>query len=64
MINERVHRWELFVINDVTLSFIFNKKRISFLNILGEDDILPSAPPIEILDTVSGYEILSFESGR
>jgi len=37
---------------------------MSFVFVLGDDgDGLPSVPPLEVLDTVAGYEILSFDSG-
>jgi hypothetical protein len=37
---------------------------INFVNFLGDEgDVLPSVPPLEVLDAVAGYEILSFDSG-
>lgn len=38
---------------------------MDWLSLSGEDgDLLPSAPPMEILDRVAGYEDLSFDAGK
>lgn len=57
--------WAFDIIDFQLQSFVRLKKLCILHFISGEDgDILPAAPPLEILDAVAGYEILSFDSGR
>lgn len=53
--------WHNLLANALIIILVSNSNFV----LSGDDgDILPAAPPLEILDTVAGYEILSFDSGE